>query len=86
LAGKGVINILFLYGGIIDPIRGGIERVTSVLASYFEAKGHKAYFLGLKSTGSTEDDRQYYLPDSAVRAPLETMILQYVSNFFYYTV
>jgi glycosyltransferase involved in cell wall biosynthesis len=61
-----IMNILFLYDGVIDPTRGGIERVTSVLASFLETKGYNVYFLGLKSINSTKDSRQYYLPDTSV--------------------
>jgi glycosyltransferase involved in cell wall biosynthesis len=60
------MNILFLYGSTIDPIKGGIQRVTNVLSSYFETRGLKIYYLGLKKTSQIVDDRQYYLPDSTV--------------------
>jgi glycosyltransferase involved in cell wall biosynthesis len=62
---KHSMNILFLYNGPVEPVKGGIERVTAVLASYFETKGHRIYFLGLKRSDSSKDNRQYYLPDSS---------------------
>ena len=34
------MNILFLYGGLINPTKGGVERVTKVLADYFELQGN----------------------------------------------
>ncbi|GHV67896.1 glycosyl transferase [Spirochaetia bacterium] len=58
------MNILFLYHLTIDPIKGGIERVTNVLADYFGKRGYKIFFLGLKKSSPIIDGRQYYLPDS----------------------
>jgi glycosyltransferase involved in cell wall biosynthesis len=58
------MNILFLYDGIIDPTRGGIERVTTALGTFFEKKGHRVFFLGLKANKQLEDSRQYFTPDS----------------------
>lgn len=60
------MNILFLYSSTINPQVGGVERVTFVLANYFESKGYKVSFLGLiESTYSTKDKRQFFLPDSS---------------------
>jgi glycosyltransferase involved in cell wall biosynthesis len=58
------MNILFLYASTIDPIKGGIQRVTHVLSSYFDRIGYTTYYMGLKETSQVVDDRQYYLPDS----------------------
>jgi glycosyltransferase involved in cell wall biosynthesis len=73
------MNILFLYSANIDPIRGGIERVTDVLASCFEKKGHNVYFLGLKPYTKADDVRQYYLPDP--RAAANVLNIQYFLSF-----
>jgi glycosyltransferase involved in cell wall biosynthesis len=61
------MNILFLYDGIIDPIKGGIEKVTYTLANYFEEnKKNKVYFLGLDRghIKGNIDERQYFLPNN----------------------
>ncbi|MDV7187798.1 glycosyltransferase [Lutibacter sp. TH_r2] len=62
------MNILFIYRGAIIPTRGGIQRVTNVLADYFESKGHKVLYL----TGKNENDdereinkkRQFFFPNN----------------------
>jgi glycosyltransferase involved in cell wall biosynthesis len=58
------MNILFLYRNTIDPILGGVERVTHILASWFATKEYTTYFLGLEKNSSIIDTRQYYLPSS----------------------
>lgn len=55
------MNILFLYNSTIDPVKGGIERVTHVLADYFEEHGNKVFFLSRVKNSEYEDQRQYYL-------------------------
>lgn len=59
------MNILFLYGSVISPTKGGVQRVTNVLADYFESNNNIVYFLGLnKSEGDNyHDDRQFLLPE-----------------------
>ena len=39
------MNILFVYPTIFNPIRGGIERVTDLLAKEFKNRGHKIFYL-----------------------------------------
>ena len=58
------INILFLYSGVIDPLRGGIESVTCELADYFTNKGCLCYYLSLNED-KNNDLKQYYLPNSS---------------------
>lgn len=59
------MNILFLYGGVILPQRGGIQRVTTVLADAFAARGNGVFYLSLPKNKSPEADavRQFYLPE-----------------------
>ena len=57
-------NILFLYSGIIEPLRGGIESVTCELADYFTDKGCLCYYLSLNKD-KNNDIRQHYLPNSS---------------------
>ena len=57
------MNILFLYGGVIDPQRGGVQRVTANLADYFDSKGHAVYYLSLFDEGEEKHPaRQVMLP------------------------
>jgi len=58
------MNILFLYNSNIDPIKGGVQKVTFVLSSYFEDKGNSVFFLSLKKGDNAyiQDERQYYFP------------------------
>ena len=60
------MNILFLYGGLINPTKGGVQRVTKVLADYFELQGNSVYFLSLMRPDGNEyiDPRQFVLPDN----------------------
>ena len=61
------MNILFLYGGVILPQRGGVERVTAVLADEFTRRGNGVFYLSLPVfTTDCESDlsRQSYLPNS----------------------
>jgi glycosyltransferase involved in cell wall biosynthesis len=60
------MNILFLYGGLINPTKGGVQRVTKVLADYFELQGNSVYFLSLMRPDENEyiDQRQFVLPDN----------------------
>jgi glycosyltransferase involved in cell wall biosynthesis len=59
------MNVLFLYSESINPLRGGIERVTFVLSSFFQKKGITCYFMSLRKSSDIGDERQFYLPDSS---------------------
>jgi len=61
------MNIVFIYAGEILPERGGVQRVTSVLADYFEFKGLNVYYLSVakKKETSLASSRQHFLPYSA---------------------
>lgn len=39
------MNILFVYPTIFNPIRGGVERVTDLLAKEFKNRGHNVFYL-----------------------------------------
>ena len=59
------MRILFLYVNPIDPHKGGIQRVTSVLSHYFLSQGHEVYFLSTMIGGTkNENGNQFYLPNS----------------------
>lgn len=60
------MKILFLYGGAILPKRGGVQRVTAVLADAFASRGNGVFYLSLPQNKSPEADsgRQFYLPET----------------------
>lgn len=59
------MNILFLYSEPINPITGGVERITYLLANFLETKGIKVLFLGLNENTNIKDERQFFLPDKS---------------------
>lgn len=57
-----MFNILFLYPQVIDPIRGGVEKVTFSLTEYFVKKGIHVYYLALSGVQKEFDnERQLFL-------------------------
>jgi len=55
-------NLLFLYPQVIDPIRGGVEKVTFSLTEYFVKKGINVYYLALSEVQKEFDNkRQLFL-------------------------
>lgn len=71
-------NILFLYSGVIDPLRGGIESVTYELSDYFAKNGCLCYYLSLHHDNN-DDKKQYYLPNTSCFLNDENKI--YLINF-----
>jgi glycosyltransferase involved in cell wall biosynthesis len=59
------MTILFLYNEAINPLTGGVERTTFLLANYLESKGYNIFFLSLTNSHSIDDKRQFFLPDSS---------------------
>lgn len=62
------MNILFLYRRAIIPVNGGIQRVTDVLANYFELKGHVVLYLTGKNVNDDDNEinknRQFFFPNN----------------------
>ena len=58
------MNIVFVYPREIIAEKGGVQRVTTVLADYFESIGINVLYLGLERTISDKSisPRQFYLP------------------------
>lgn len=59
------MSILFLYNETINPKVGGVEKITYLLASHFELKGYKVFFLSCSNKYPTNDTRQFFLPDKS---------------------
>lgn len=57
------MNILFFYNSSLDPLTGGIGRVSTGLAKYFENNGNNTFFLSRKNTSENNNKRQEYLVD-----------------------
>lgn len=59
------MNILFFYLPAIAPERGGIERVTSVLADYLESQGQQCFYLATldENADVAHPTRQFFLPN-----------------------
>ena len=53
------MNILFIYPTIFNPIRGGVERVTDILAREFKNRGHNIFYL---TNYKNEDLLNYTFP------------------------
>lgn len=56
-------TICFQTFGGINHDYGGLDRVTELLADYFEEQGYVVYYLSLNPRPGINDRRQYYLPD-----------------------
>jgi glycosyltransferase involved in cell wall biosynthesis len=56
------MNILFLSGYNINPIDGGIARITHTLAKLFIASGHSVWYLGYRKVSDDDIRRQLYFP------------------------
>lgn len=58
------MSIVFVYPKEIIAEKGGVQRVTTVLADYFESFGINVFYLSLERTSLDESisPRQFYLP------------------------
>ncbi len=59
------MNILFLYGSEILPKKGGVQRVTAVLADEFARRENGVFYLSLSvrcADNEVDLSRQFYLP------------------------
>lgn len=57
-------TICFQTNGGVNHKYGGLDRVTELLADYFEARGNRVYYLSFTRREGTSNKRQYYFPDS----------------------
>lgn len=65
------MNILFAYPTCFNPQRGGVERVTDILAKSLLEKGHNVFYL---NWSGEKDNIEYpasifYLPSSDLEDP-----------------
>ena len=61
------MNVMFLNEMGINPIAGGISRMTSVLSSGLKSKGVNVFYLSMiKLDGVDYDNNQFFFPDSDV--------------------
>lgn len=74
------MNILFVYPTIFNPIRGGVERVTDLLAKEFKNRGHNVFYL---NNYKNEDLLNYTFPSQVDFFPFESYTDK--SNFDFYT-
>lgn len=58
-----VKTVCFQTNGGVNHDFGGLDRVTELLADYFENQGIKVYYLSFTRRIGTENERQYYFPD-----------------------
>jgi glycosyltransferase involved in cell wall biosynthesis len=54
------LNILFLAQFPIEPNKGGVQRVTNILADEFRLMGHKVYFCSISASNDKSVNNQYY--------------------------
>ena len=74
------MNILFTYPTVFNPIRGGVERVTDLLAKEFKKRGHNIFYL---NNYKNEDLLTYPFPAQVDFFPCESYTDK--SNFDFYT-
>lgn len=60
---KKLKTICFQTSGGVNHDFGGLDRVTELLADYFEENGYKVFYLSQINRPNTKNSRQYYLPN-----------------------
>ena len=58
------MNILFLYSSSFEPTKGGVQRVSVVLAEFFIKNGLNVFYLSLKKP-SVNIENHFNLPDQS---------------------
>lgn len=57
------MNLLFVYTSEIIPEKGGVQRVTKVLADFFKDNDINVFYLSKEKTSSKSLTNHYFLPD-----------------------
>ena len=73
------MNVLFIYENAINPMTGGAERITFLLANYLESAGCNVFFMGLSNDFSVKDERQVFLPDPT--NPISDVNISFYLNY-----
>lgn len=60
------MNILFLFQYVINPSRGGVERVTSLLGRELNKRGHRIYYLSLRTPPSEINQEEFNNPQFGI--------------------
>lgn len=71
------MNILFFSGAGIDPVMGGISKITYLIANSLRKRSHNVFYLAPEKLNKKYDDKQYFLPD---RNLLSDKNKQYLSD------
>ncbi len=57
------MNILFSFGYVITPTKGGTERAASLIATYLQRQGHRILYLVTEEQGIDElEEKRFYMP------------------------
>jgi glycosyltransferase involved in cell wall biosynthesis len=75
------MNILFITQSVVNPLSGGVQRVTYTLGNQFECDGHRVFFLSVnRPKGELGlDPRQVVLPNS--NKLMDSANIEYFSRF-----
>jgi hypothetical protein len=57
------MNILIFYGAGINPIMGGVSKITYLIALNLRKRSHNVFFLGCEKLDRKYDEKQSFLPD-----------------------
>ena len=77
------INVLFVNNKPFNPILGGIERVTDVLAKSFLAKGYNVYYLCGKVDQTETQSIEYDFPAILYMLPEQGLFSSQINREFY---
>lgn len=57
------MNVLFSFGYVITPTKGGTERAASLVATYLQQQGHRILYLVTEEQGiDALEEKRFYLP------------------------
>lgn len=75
------MNIVFLHTVAIDPLKGGIEKVTHILGTALRERGHSVDYISMMDVYKESCDKsyQYFFPNKKIYAKENQFFLR---NFF----
>lgn len=74
------MNVLYLYPGVIDPTKGGVQRVTHVISNYLRNQGHVVYYLGLQNSDSPY---QLTCPQQSAKSPINLAYIRQMVKVYH---